>query len=217
MSSLSSLISSCHFLSSVSRLTSRSPLLTARAGKLRRRQFYSQPLENGRVLSQGSTFTYQDVLDELLVYTPDGLGLRTDEVRFSVTDGVHTESGRLEFTMDVKKSETPRATINRGLQMAAGEDCTQGPTLGPLLSVKRNKVRVGNTAVACTKVNSISWTLRINVLYVLHPSTPSYTIDVLSGYQTDPYLPASLTHSSHKHTGHVFISCRVWLVSYFIV
>ncbi|XP_031426498.1 extracellular matrix protein FRAS1 [Clupea harengus] len=89
-------------------------------GKLRRRQFYSQPLENGRVLSQGSTFTYQDVLDELLVYTPDGLGLRTDEVRFSVTDGVHTESGRLEFTMDVKKSETPRATINRGLQMAAG-------------------------------------------------------------------------------------------------
>ncbi|KAL2092359.1 hypothetical protein ACEWY4_012157 [Coilia grayii] len=89
-------------------------------GKLRRRQFYSQPLENGRVLSQGSTFTYQDVLDELLVYTPDGTGLHTDEVRFSVTDGVHTESGRLEFTMDVKKGETPRVTVNRGLQIAAG-------------------------------------------------------------------------------------------------
>lgn len=98
------------------------PLLSPRPlGKLRRRQFYSQPLENGRVLSQGSTFTYQDVLDELLVYTPDGLGLRTDEVRFSVTDGVHTESGRLEFTMDVSKSETPRVTINRGLQIAAGK------------------------------------------------------------------------------------------------
>ncbi|KAG8011737.1 Extracellular matrix protein FRAS1, partial [Nibea albiflora] len=40
-------------------------------GKLRRRQFYSQPLENGRVLTQGSTFTYQDVLDQLLVYTPE--------------------------------------------------------------------------------------------------------------------------------------------------
>ncbi|XP_035235651.1 extracellular matrix protein FRAS1 isoform X1 [Anguilla anguilla] len=89
-------------------------------GKLRRRQFYSQPLENGRVLAQGSTFTYQDVLDELLVYTPDSLSVGTDEVRFSVTDGVHTETGRLEFTMDTKKSEGPRLTINRGLQLAAG-------------------------------------------------------------------------------------------------
>ncbi|KAG7481357.1 hypothetical protein MATL_G00065830 [Megalops atlanticus] len=89
-------------------------------GKLRRRQFYSQPLENGRVLSQGSTFTYQDVLDELLVYTPDSLSVGTDEVRFSVTDGVHTETGRLEFTMDARKSEGPRVTINRGLQLAAG-------------------------------------------------------------------------------------------------
>ncbi|XP_048099370.1 extracellular matrix protein FRAS1 [Alosa alosa] len=89
-------------------------------GKLRRRQFYSQPLDSGRVLSQGSTFTYQDVLDELLVYTPDGLGLRTDEVRFSVTDGVNAESGRLEFNMDVQKSETPRVAISRGLQIAAG-------------------------------------------------------------------------------------------------
>ena len=91
-------------------------------GKLRRRQFYSQPLENGKILLQGSTFTYQDVLDELLVYTPDGQGSATDEIRFSVTDGVHTETGRLEFSMDVRKSEGPRVTINRGLQLAAGQD-----------------------------------------------------------------------------------------------
>ncbi|XP_030622204.1 extracellular matrix organizing protein FRAS1 [Chanos chanos] len=89
-------------------------------GKLRRRQFYSQPLDNGRILQQGSTFTYQDVLDELMVYTPDGLAAGTDELRFSVTDGIHTETGRLEFSMDVKKSETPRVTVNRGLQIPAG-------------------------------------------------------------------------------------------------
>ncbi|TSN86075.1 Extracellular matrix protein FRAS1 [Bagarius yarrelli] len=89
-------------------------------GKLRRRQFYSQPLETGKVLQQGSTFTYQDILDELLVYTPDTHGSATDEILFSVTDGVHTETGRLEFSMDVKKSEGPRVTINRGLQLAAG-------------------------------------------------------------------------------------------------
>lgn len=91
-------------------------------GKLRRRQFYSQPLENGRILQQGSTFTYQDVLDELLVYTPDGRGSGTDEIQFSVTDGIYTEMGRLEFSMDIRKREGPRVTINRGLQISAGQD-----------------------------------------------------------------------------------------------
>jgi len=95
-------------------------------GKLRRRQFYSQPLENGRILQQGSTFTYQDVLDELLVYTPDGRGSGTDEVQFSVTDGIYTEMGRLEFSMDIRKREGPRVTINRGLQIAAGYITLQG-------------------------------------------------------------------------------------------
>ncbi|XP_031671093.1 extracellular matrix protein FRAS1-like [Oncorhynchus kisutch] len=77
-------------------------------GKLRRRQFYSQPLENGLVLSQGSTFTYQDVLDLLLVYTPDLASGGSDELAFSLTDGIHTSAGRLTFTVDVRKTEGPR-------------------------------------------------------------------------------------------------------------
>uniref|UniRef100_A0A8C7MVD0 Fraser extracellular matrix complex subunit 1 n=1 Tax=Oncorhynchus kisutch TaxID=8019 RepID=A0A8C7MVD0_ONCKI len=89
-------------------------------GKLRRRQFYSQPLENGRILSQGSTFTYQDVVDLLLVYTPDAASGGSDELAFSLTDGVHVATGRLTFTIDVRKSEGPRMTVNRGLQLAAG-------------------------------------------------------------------------------------------------
>ncbi|KAL4623271.1 extracellular matrix protein FRAS1, partial [Arapaima gigas] len=89
-------------------------------GKLRLRQFYSQSLGSGHILSQGSTFTYQNILDQLLVYTPDGLTGGTDEVRFSVTDGQHIEMGQLEFTMDVLKTEGPRMTVNRGLQLAAG-------------------------------------------------------------------------------------------------
>ncbi|KAM3867993.1 extracellular matrix organizing protein FRAS1 [Diretmus argenteus] len=89
-------------------------------GKLRRRQFYSQPLENGRVLSQGSTFTYQDVLDQLLVYTPETVSGGADQLGFTLTDGIHTHTGRLEFTMDVRRSEGPRMTVNRGMQLAAG-------------------------------------------------------------------------------------------------
>ncbi|XP_046872768.1 extracellular matrix protein FRAS1 isoform X2 [Hypomesus transpacificus] len=89
-------------------------------GKLRRRQFYSQPLLAGRVLPQGASFSYQDVLDHLLVYTPDTATGGSDQLGFSLTDGVHTETGTLEFTMDLRRSEGPRMTINRGLQLASG-------------------------------------------------------------------------------------------------
>lgn len=94
-------------------------LLSAK-GKVRRRQFYSQPFDNGRVLVQGSTFTYQDVLDQLLVYTPETVSGGADEMHFTLTDGVFRQTGRLEFTMDVRKSEGPRMTVNRGLQLPAG-------------------------------------------------------------------------------------------------
>ncbi|XP_059921872.1 extracellular matrix protein FRAS1 isoform X2 [Gadus macrocephalus] len=88
-------------------------------GKLRRRQFYSQPLSSGRVLSVGSSFSYQDVLDMLVVYTPDGGGA-SDRLEFTLTDGVHTHSGALDFTVTARHREGPRMTVNRGLQLAAG-------------------------------------------------------------------------------------------------
>uniref|UniRef100_A0A8C4Z636 Fraser extracellular matrix complex subunit 1 n=1 Tax=Gadus morhua TaxID=8049 RepID=A0A8C4Z636_GADMO len=88
-------------------------------GKLRRRQFYSQPLSSGRVLSVGSSFSYQDVLDMLVVYTPDGVGA-SDRLEFTLTDGVHTHSGALDFTVTARHREGPRMTVNRGLQLAAG-------------------------------------------------------------------------------------------------
>ncbi|XP_038647741.1 extracellular matrix protein FRAS1 [Scyliorhinus canicula] len=89
-------------------------------GKLRKRQFYSEPLENGRVLTQGSSFTYQDVLDELIVYTHDGTSVQSDEFRFAFTDGLYTENGKMEFYVEKQKNETPRLAINRGLQFSAG-------------------------------------------------------------------------------------------------
>ncbi|XP_059502133.1 extracellular matrix protein FRAS1 isoform X2 [Stegostoma tigrinum] len=89
-------------------------------GKLRKRQFYSEPLENGRVLTQGSSFTYQDVLDDLIVYTHDGTNVQSDEFRFAFTDGLYTENGKMEFFVEKQKNEAPRLAINRGLQFSAG-------------------------------------------------------------------------------------------------
>ncbi|XP_065453534.1 extracellular matrix organizing protein FRAS1 isoform X1 [Chrysemys picta bellii] len=89
-------------------------------GHLRRRQSHSEPLENGRVLSQGSSFTYQDILDERIVYTLGSSGTQTDEFRFSLTDGLYTETGRVEFSVELPKNEPPRLAVNRGLQLSAG-------------------------------------------------------------------------------------------------
>ncbi|KAM4809143.1 extracellular matrix organizing protein FRAS1 [Rhinophrynus dorsalis] len=93
-------------------------------GLLRRRQFYSEPLDNGRVLSQGSSFTYQDVLDELIVYIPESVTIPSDEFRFSLSDGIFTETGRVEISIDPQRKEPPRLTINRGLQISAGSVST---------------------------------------------------------------------------------------------
>lgn len=82
------------------------------------------------MLTQGSTFTYQDVLDRLLVYTPETVSGGLDEMAFTLTDGTFTYTGRLEFTMDVTRSEGPRMTVNRGLQLPAGEEEGGGREVG---------------------------------------------------------------------------------------
>ncbi|NWY04165.1 FRAS1 protein, partial [Nothoprocta ornata] len=89
-------------------------------GYLRRRQAAQEPMEQGLVLSQGSSFTYQDILDELIVYTQSGAAAQTDEFGFSLTDGLYTQLGRLEFSMELQNNEPPKLAVNKGLQLPAG-------------------------------------------------------------------------------------------------
>lgn len=89
-------------------------------GQLRRRQSRAEALEQGQVLSRGSSFTYQDVLDELIVYTRSGAAAQTDEFGFSLTDGLYTQAGRLEFSMELPSQQAPTIAVNRDLQLPAG-------------------------------------------------------------------------------------------------
>ncbi|XP_053260348.1 extracellular matrix organizing protein FRAS1 [Podarcis raffonei] len=89
-------------------------------GYLRKRQSHLDPLENGQTLSEGSTFTYQDVLDELIIYTLGSSSVQSDEFRFSLSDGLYTQTGKVEFFIELSKSEPPRLVVNRGLQLSAG-------------------------------------------------------------------------------------------------
>lgn len=96
------------------------PSSLASAGHLLRRPTASDPLENGTVLDQGSSFTYQDVLAGLVGFLPGDDDMAVDEFRFSLTDGLHVDTGRMEIYIELPTSEIPHLVINRGLQVAAG-------------------------------------------------------------------------------------------------
>ncbi|XP_044921660.1 extracellular matrix organizing protein FRAS1 isoform X1 [Mustela putorius furo] len=89
-------------------------------GRLLWRETASEPLENGRVLTPGSSFTYQDVLAGLVGYMPAGPGVAVDEFRFSLSDGLHMATGRLEIYIELPTSGSPNVAVNRGLQLSAG-------------------------------------------------------------------------------------------------
>uniref|UniRef100_A0A8C9Q481 Extracellular matrix organizing protein FRAS1 n=1 Tax=Spermophilus dauricus TaxID=99837 RepID=A0A8C9Q481_SPEDA len=89
-------------------------------GHLLRRLIASEPLENGTVLAHGSSFTYQDVLAGLIGYMPSNSGIAVDEFRFSLTDGLHVDTGRMEVYIELPTSDTPRLAVNRGLQLSTG-------------------------------------------------------------------------------------------------
>ncbi|XP_046512812.1 extracellular matrix organizing protein FRAS1 isoform X5 [Equus quagga] len=89
-------------------------------GHLLQRQTASEPLENGRVLAQGSSFTYQDILAGLVGYMPGGTGVAVDEFQFSLTDGLHMGTGRMEIYIELPTGDTPNLAVNRGLQLSAG-------------------------------------------------------------------------------------------------
>ncbi|XP_048220046.1 extracellular matrix organizing protein FRAS1 isoform X2 [Perognathus longimembris pacificus] len=89
-------------------------------GHLLRRFTASEPLENGTILSQGSSFTYQDVLAGLVGYLPGDPGVAVDEFRFSLSDGFHVDTGRMEIYIELPTSDTPHLAVNRGLHLSAG-------------------------------------------------------------------------------------------------
>lgn len=46
--------------------------------------------------------------------------MAVDEFRFSLTDGLHVDTGRMEIYIELPTSNIPHLAINRGLQLSAG-------------------------------------------------------------------------------------------------
>lgn len=91
-------------------------------GTLRRREFIADPLHFGRILTVGDTFTWNDVLEELIVYIHDGSEVKTDTFSVSLTDGLYTVLGSVPVHIGLINDETPRVAANRGLQVQIGKE-----------------------------------------------------------------------------------------------
>lgn len=52
--------------------------------------------------------------------TPGDIYMAVDEFRFSLTDGLHVDTGRMEIYIELPTSNIPHLAINRGLQLSAG-------------------------------------------------------------------------------------------------
>ncbi|XP_013913430.1 PREDICTED: extracellular matrix protein FRAS1-like, partial [Thamnophis sirtalis] len=89
-------------------------------GYLYRRESPLHSLENGHALSEGSTFTYQEILEERIVYKLNSLVAERDEFQFSLSDGLHIETGKVEFAVASPRTDLLRLVVNKGLQLLAG-------------------------------------------------------------------------------------------------
>ncbi|XP_071508475.1 extracellular matrix organizing protein FRAS1-like [Diadema antillarum] len=93
-------------------------------GNLRRRAFLEDPIYSGRILGIGDTFTYQDVVEELIIYIHDGSDVNSDTFRLSLTDGLYTAQEDINIIIGLVNDETPRLATNTGLRISMGSATT---------------------------------------------------------------------------------------------
>lgn len=60
------------------------------------------------------------MLAGLVGYMPGGPGVAVDEFRFSLSDGLHMATGRMEIYIELPTSSSPNVAVNQGLQLSAG-------------------------------------------------------------------------------------------------
>ncbi|XP_013419183.1 extracellular matrix protein FRAS1-like, partial [Lingula anatina] len=89
-------------------------------GKLRRKEYIQDMIFSGQELQQGATFTYEDILNELIGYTHEGGEVDGDEFTLQLTDGKFTDRKTMKVVIGLVNDETPRVVVNRGLQVSAG-------------------------------------------------------------------------------------------------
>lgn len=98
-------------------------------GSLHRKLSPDSSIKNSELLTRGQSFTFQDLLDELILYSHDGSRDPEDIMEIMVSDSNHETGGIVEFIILQKTDEAPRLRLNHGLTLKAGEMSVISPSL----------------------------------------------------------------------------------------
>ncbi|KAG7168269.1 Extracellular matrix protein FRAS1-like, partial [Homarus americanus] len=98
-------------------------------GSLHRKISQESSIKNSELLTRGQSFTFQDLLDELILYSHDGSRDPEDIMEIMVSDSNHETGGIVEFIILQKTDEAPRLLLNHGLTLKAGEVSIISPSL----------------------------------------------------------------------------------------
>ncbi|KAG1714495.1 Extracellular matrix protein FRAS1 [Nymphon striatum] len=89
-------------------------------GELRRVEAIDDLPSYGMKLSEGEYFSYEDIVQELIVYVHLKISKLTDSIIFSATDGDFTTTKTMEIFVDKSATKGPKLLHNVGLSIQAG-------------------------------------------------------------------------------------------------
>lgn len=95
-------------------------LVPPTSGTLKRKAFSMDSVMKAQDIKQNGSFTYEDILNELIVYEHNDDETTSDMFVLHVTDGDFNDTKQLNIIIGLINDETPRVTINRGLRVKAG-------------------------------------------------------------------------------------------------
>lgn len=64
---------------------------------------------------------FQDILNELIIYSHNGGDDTTDSLTLHITDGDFNDTQTMRVIIGLVNDETPRVIVNRGLRIQSGK------------------------------------------------------------------------------------------------
>ncbi|XP_063885992.1 extracellular matrix organizing protein FRAS1-like isoform X2 [Scylla paramamosain] len=90
-------------------------------GSLHRKKSASDSIKQSDRLVRGQYFTFQDILNGLILYSHDGSKYPEDVIQFLVSDGSHETGGIVEFEIVQERDMAPKLSISSSLTLRAGQ------------------------------------------------------------------------------------------------
>ncbi|RXG54531.1 FRAS1-related extracellular matrix protein 3 [Armadillidium vulgare] len=98
-------------------------------GTLHKKKFTTSSFKESVSIKEGESFTFDDIIKELVFYSHDGSKVTEDQMEIIVNDGVQETGGLLEFIILPQEEKKPRILINNPLEAQRGQKTVVSPSI----------------------------------------------------------------------------------------